>query len=384
MKFLHLGDLHLGKSLGEFDLIDDQSYILDRIIDIAKEKKADAILIAGDVYDRAIPSEAAVGLLDSFFCSLSENNIKAFVISGNHDSDERLGFGSALFEESGIYICSKFDGHLHRHVFTDSVGDVNIYLLPFIKASQVRHFFPDEKIETYDDAVKCVLEHSDFNKDERNVLVAHQFVAGGADPVLAGSEHIQALSVGTVERISYSTMENFDYVALGHIHSPQKVGHEHIRYSGSPIKYSLSEVSNDKSVPFVTVGEKGELDIELIPLKPKRDLRRIKGELKQLLSSENVTDTEDFIYAVLTDENIVNDAMSIFQQYYPNTVKIEYDNEHTRSIEHVDPTDFTEKRSFTDLISDFYRQVYGCEITEDELLIMKEVGREAGVVDEAD
>ncbi|WP_035794235.1 exonuclease SbcCD subunit D [Butyrivibrio sp. WCD3002] len=384
MKFLHLGDLHLGKSLGEFDLIEDQRYILDRIIDIAKEKKADAILIAGDVYDRAIPSEAAVGLLDSFFCSLSENNIKVFVISGNHDSDERLGFGSALFEESGIYICSKFDGHLYRHVFTDSVGDVNIYLLPFIKASQVRHFFPDEKIETYDDAVKCVLEHSDFNKDERNVLVAHQFVAGGADPVLAGSEHIQALSVGTVERISYSTMENFDYVALGHIHSPQKVGHEHIRYSGSPIKYSLSEVSNDKSVPFVTVGEKGELDIELIPLKPKRDLRRIKGELKQLLSSENVTDTEDFIYAVLTDENIVNDAMSIFQQYYPNTVKIEYDNEHTRSIEHVDPTDFTEKRSFTDLISDFYRQVYGCEITEDELLIMKEVGREAGVVDEAD
>ncbi len=384
MKFLHLGDLHLGKSLGEFDLIDDQRFILNRIIDIAKEKKVDAILIAGDVYDRAIPSEAAVSLLDSFFCSLSENNIKVFVISGNHDSDERLGFGSTLFEESGIFISSKFDGQLRKYVVNDSFGDVNVYLLPFVKASQVRHFFPDEKIESYDDAVKCVLEHSDFDDNARNVLVAHQFVAGSSDPVLAGSEHIQQLSVGTVEKISYSTMEKFDYVALGHIHSPQKVGHEHIRYSGSPIKYSLSEVNNDKSVPFVTIGEKGKVDIELIPLKPKRDLRRIKGELKQLLKSENVTDTEDFIYVILTDENIVNDAMGIFQQYYPYTIKIEYDNEHTRSIEHVDASAFAEKRSFTDLISDFYRQVYGCEITEDELLIMKEVGREAGVVDEAD
>ena len=384
MKLLHLGDLHIGKSLGDYDLYEDQAYILERVLEMVREDSVDAVVIAGDVYDKAIPSEAAVKLLDFFVSKLAEEEVGVFLISGNHDSDERLNFGSRLFEVNGIHIVSKFDGTLRKYTLEDDFGTVNFYLLPFVKASQVRHFYPEEEISSYDDAVRTVLEHSDFDPGERNVLVAHQFVCGKEDPGLAGSEGASAQNVGLVEKISYGSMEQFDYVALGHIHSPQQVGREHIRYSGSPLKYSLAEAHSDKSVPIVTLEAKGEVRIELKPLKPLRNLRHIKGRMKELLAKENIVSPEDFIYVTLTDEEFVNDAMGIFQQYYPNVVKIDYDNTHTRELERVDISDIAENKSFEELISDFYQLMYGCGMGEDELEMMRLVAREAGVVHETD
>ena len=385
MRFLHLGDLHLGKSLGDFDLIGDQKYILDQILAVIRERTVDAVLIAGDVYDKAIPSEAATNLLDYFLCHLAETGVKTFLISGNHDSDDRLNYGSRLFQDNQIFISSVFRGELEKYTVEDEQGEVDVYLLPFVKASQVRHYFPDAKIDSYDDAVRVIIEHAHLDRQKRNVIVAHQFVAGRSeDPVLAGSESIGTQSVGLVEKISYDCFDPFDYVALGHIHSPQKVGREEVRYAGSPLKYSLSEVNHIKSVPLVTLAEKGKVSVELIPLSPMRDLRHIKGSIRELLDKKHVQSPEDFIYATLTDEEIIGDAMGIFQQVYPNTVKIDYDNSHTREIEQVDLSHIVENKSFSELISDFYQLMYQCEISEEEMDYMKMVAREAGVIHETE
>ena len=385
MRLIHLGDLHLGKSLGDFDLIEDQRYILDRILEIVDKNNIDGVLIAGDVYDRAIPSEAATNLLDYFLKSLAERNVKTFMISGNHDSDDRLNYGSSLFAANQIYISAQFKGSLYKQTVNDEFGEVNIYLLPFVKASQVRHFYPEEKIENYDAAVRTILKHTDIDYEKRNVIVAHQFVAGkGTDPELGGSEGAGTLSVGLVEKISYDCFDGFDYAALGHIHSPQSVGREEVRYSGSPLKYSLSEVNNDKSVPMITLGDKGDVKIELLKLRPLRDMRHIKGPIEKLLDKSNISRPEDFIYATLTNEEIINDAMGIMQQVYPNTVRIVYDNSRTRELDRIDITAITQHKSFDELISDFYRKMYSCEISEEELQVMMDTAKEAGVIDETD
>ncbi|MCR5162346.1 MAG: exonuclease SbcCD subunit D [Lachnospiraceae bacterium] len=380
MKLLHLGDIHLGKSLGEFDLIDDQRYILEQILRIIEKKEIDGVMIAGDVYDKSVPSEAATKLLDWFLSALAEKQVQTFMISGNHDSDERLNYGSSLFEKNSIYISAVFDGTLQERTVPDPYGEVNIWLLPFVKASQVRHFYPDDKIETYDDAVRAILAHADIDTSGRNVLIAHQFVAGaGSDPELGGSEGASVQSVGLVEKIGYDCFDAFDYVALGHIHSPQRVGRDTIRYSGSVLKYSRSEVMNNKSVPVITLGNKGDVQIELVPLHPMRDVRHLKGPMKKLLAKENVESTEDFIYATLTDEDMIDDVMQIFRTVYPNTLRIDYDNSHTREIGHVDLAEIGDRRTFRELISDFYQQMYGCEISEGEMKIMLQAAAEAGV-----
>lgn len=394
MKLLHLGDLHIGKSVNDFSMIEDQEYILNQIVEIALDRKVDGILIAGDVYDRTIPSEEAVRVFDGFLCKLSDLGIEAYIISGNHDSDERLHFGSRLFENSGIHIVSKYDGVLHKYEGKDEFGKVNIYLLPFVKASQVRHFFPDEKIDSYDEAVKTVIQSGKIDLSERNIIVAHQFVAGRKTlPLIGGSENVSVKNkiaqwekqqiIGTVEVVYSDCFDGFDYVALGHIHAPQKVGKEEIRYSGSPLKYSKSEIFNDKSVPMITLKEKGKVEIELIPLKPLRDMRQIIGRMDQLLYSENVTDSEDYIFVTLTDEDPIQDAMLIFRQTYPNTMKIEYDNAHTRSMDQIDISETIMERPFSELAEDFYRMMYGTEISEEEMNIFRKAAKEVGI-DEAD
>ena len=384
MKIMHLGDLHIGKSLGDFDLYEDQRYILEQILNLIKEKSVDVLLIAGDVYDKAIPGEKSVQLLDYFLKRLVETGIKTYMISGNHDSDERLNFGSSLFESNNIYINSKFNGILKKYSLYDEFGELNIYLLPFVKASQVQHFFPEEKIDSYDMAVRTIIKHSDFDVGKRNILVAHQFVAGKDDPEIAGSEGLSVHNVGMVEKIGYGSLAEFDYVALGHIHSPQSVGLKHIRYSGSPLKYSLSEVNNNKSVPIITFKDKGEVLVEFAPLLPMRDIRHLRGNIKNLLDKKNISCENDFIYATLTNEDIVNDAMGIFREYYPNTVKIDYDNSHTKEIENIDITRITQNKTFDELIKDFYMQMYSCDMGEEELEIMKWAAKEAGVGNEAD
>lgn len=384
MKLLHLGDLHIGKRLGEFDLIEDQKYILDRVIELVKAETVDAVMLAGDIYDKSIPSESAVSLFDYFLRRLSDEKIQTFVISGNHDSDERLQFGSSLFEKNGVFISAKYEGILYKKELRDSYGKLNVYLLPFIKASVVRKYFPDEEIVTYDDAVRVVLRHAGINEKERNVIVAHQFVAGrGIQPVLAGSEGMSVQSVGLVEQIGMDAFDLFDYVALGHIHSPQKIGREEVRYAGSMLKYSFSEVHSDKSVSIVTMKEKGNVIVEQHPLKPLRDLRHLKGRLEVLLKKENISDPEDYVYVTLTDENSVNDAMGIIRQYYPRTVKLDYDNSHTRDTMETDGVKLIENKSFSELIREFYEMMYGCQMSEEEMKVMCEVAREAGVADEA-
>ena len=385
MKFLHLADLHLGKSLADYDLIDDQRYILNRILEIAGEESVDGILIAGDVYDKSVPSEGAVNLLDEFLVRLAKKGIKVFMVSGNHDSDDRLNYGSGLFESNEIYISAVFDGRLHMQRLYEGDTAVDVYMLPFVKASQVRHWFPDEHIENYDDAVRTVIRNTPVDRTHINILVAHQFVAGiGEDPAFSGSESIGTQSVGLVEKIGYDCFDAFDYVALGHIHAAQRVGRDGIRYAGSPLKYSFSEANNEKSVTLVTVGEGERVRIETVPLKPMRDVRHIRGQMKALLDPLNVRSPQDFIYVTLTDEDVVNDAMGFFQQVYPYTVQIIYDNSRTRAIEQVDISRIADNRSFTELIRDFYRQVYGVEMSDEEMAVMRDAAREAGVIHETD
>ena len=272
---------------------------------------------------------------------------------------------------------------MYKKTMTDNGVNVNVFLLPFVKASQVRHFYPEAEIETYEDAVRTIIKNADINEDETNILVAHQFVAGkGGKVELSGSESAAVHNVGTVEQIGTGCFDCFDYVALGHIHAPQQLGRETLRYSGSPLKYSLSEINNLKSMPFVSIDE-GVVSVEIIPLKPMRDLRHIKGKMEQLLDKKNISAPEDFIYVTLTNEDVINDAMGIFQQVYPYTVRIDYDNSHTRELEHVDITQIGENKSFDELISDFYRMVYKRDISDEEMTIMMDVAREAGVVDEA-
>lgn len=385
MKFLHLGDLHIGRSLGDFDLIPDQKYILEQIIGIAKEHSVDAFLLAGDLYDKAIPSESAVRLFDWFLRQLVEEGFGVYAISGNHDSDERLNFGSQMFASHGVYLTAKYDGTLFCHKAVDAYGEINIYLLPFVKASRVRQCFPDETIPDYDAAVRAVLRHADIDPKARNLIVSHQFVAGRhADPALGGSESLAVHQVGLVEKIGIDCFDAFDYAALGHIHSGQKMDREEVRYCGSPLKYSLSEVNNAKSVPIVTLKEKGEVEIALIGLKPLRDLRHIKGTMAQLLSRERVCDTDDYIYATLTDEDPILDAMSVFQQIYPRTIRIDYDNAHTRQMVEIDVFEQTGQRAFPEVLGDFYQMMFGCEISKEELELMCTVAREAGVMHETD
>ena len=384
MRIIHLGDLHLGKALGEYSLIEDQEYMLNHVLDIIKEKDVDAVLIAGDVYDRSLPSEAAVNLLDNFISELAAGNIKTFIISGNHDSEDRLEYGSRLFSSKGIHIASAFKGKLVKIVAEDEFGELNVYMLPFIKASQVRHYCKDGSIETYEDAVRTVISQADIDWTARNILIAHQFVVGNSAPQIAGSEGASVQSVGLVEQIRSEIVKEFDYVALGHLHSPQSVGYEHVRYSGSILKYSLNEAVSRKSVPLIDIREKGSVSVELLTLDPLRDLRHITGRLDQLLKAENIVDPEDYIYVTLTDEEIINDVMGIVQQYYPNTIKIDYQNSHTKEIENFDIGKIASDRSFEEIISDFYLKMYGTEISDEELEVMMSAAREAGVLNEAD
>lgn len=381
MKFVHLGDLHLGKSVNEFSLIKDQEYILEEILEIAEKTKADAILIAGDVYDRTVPSEEAVRLFDRFITKLSGLGKSVFVISGNHDSEERLNYGSRLFQANHIYITGRYEGKPAEVTLEDVYGKVHVWSVPYVKASHVAHYHEGETIRTYDEAVRSVIKRCSINPKERNVILTHQFVAGKQhDPELSGSESA-VLSIGTIEKVGADCFDDFDYVAMGHIHSPQKIGRESLRYAGSPLKYSLNqrEIQSEKSVPVVTLEEKGHVKVELYPLKPMREVRRLKGELKRLLA--HAVDTDDYIYATLTDETIQFDAMARLREVYPNLMKLDYDNSTTRAIRESDGAADTEGKSFKELVEDFYRLLDGRMPGEREWQLIEEAAKEAGIIE---
>ena len=382
MKFIHLGDLHLGKLVNEFNMIDDQRYLLNQILSMIEEQNIGGALLAGDIYDKSIPSEEAVDLFDYFLNELSARQVKTFVISGNHDSDERLNFGSRLFKNSNVFISSKYNGSLFKQPLEDEFGKLNVYLMPFIKASTVKQFYSDEKIESYDDAVRLVLNKADVDFSQRNIIVAHQFVQGKSCEIeYGGSENIATQNVGTIEIIGADCFDGFDYVALGHIHSPQKIEKETVRYSGSLLKYSLSEVNNIKSAPIITLNEKGDTRVELIELKPVRDMRHIKGELKQLLKAENIVSPDDYIYATLTDKDPEPEAVNTIRAYYKNLMRLEYDNYRYKEAGNIDVDAISQSKTFDELVCDFYKNRLGSDISDEELKIMMNVAREAGVIE---
>ena len=380
MRILHLGDIHLGKNVNEFSMIEDQRYILKQILDITKHREIDAVLIAGDVYDRAVPSEEAVKLLDWFLTEISDMGKSVFMISGNHDSDERLQFASSLLRAKRVYIAGRYDGTVEHVEMEDEHGRFHVWMLPYVKASRVAHFFPNGDTSSYDAAFRTALAACEIDENERNVILVHQFVTGKSEePMLAGSES-SMVSVGSLEKIGYDCFDSFDYVAMGHIHSCQAVGRETCRYAGSPLKYSLNqrEIHSQKTVPVLTFGEKGSVMVELLPLIPRREVRHIKGELKDLLA--NAVDTEDYIYATLTDEHMQFEAMARLQEVYPHIMKLDYDNTSTRTLQEHE-IEQTEGKTFEELISEFYQWMNGKEASSEEWKILQDVAREAGVIE---
>lgn len=351
MKLIHLSDLHLGKRVCEMSMLEDQEYILREILGIVEDTRPDALLISGDVYDKSVPSAEAVTVFDDFLCRLAARKLPVLIISGNHDSPERLSFGGRLMEGSGIHISPVYDGNIRPITLTDDFGEVHFWLLPFLKPVHVRSVFPEENIESYTDACAAAVAHMPLNKEERNVILVHQFVTGAET---CGSEE---LSVGGTDNVDASVFADFDYVALGHIHRPQNGGSNKIRYCGTPLKYSLSEVDHLKSVTLVELGAKGELRLELIPLHPKHDLREIRGSFAQLTDMDYYKNTaaEDYLHIILTDEEDIPEAAGKLRAIFPNYLHISYDNTRTRTDQVVDCAENVQRKSKLELFDELYR-----------------------------
>lgn len=373
MKLFHLSDLHIGKRVNEFSMIEDQKYILTQILYAADQEKPDGILISGDVYDRTIPTAEAVQVFDAFLTRLSEQKIPAFIISGNHDSAERLAFGSSLMGKSGIYFSKVYDGTVEKIPMQDAYGTVWIYLLPFLRPSTIRHALPEraEEVQSAADAVRIALEQTKIDEKERNVLLAHQFVTG------AKRCDAEELQVGDVDQIPAELFASFEYVALGHIHSPQKVGRETVRYCGAPLKYAFSEAGQEKSISVVELKEKGSVDLRTIPLKPLHDLRKIRGTYLEVTAKsfyEN-RDCEDYLQVTLTDEEDVPDGMAKLRTIYPNLMRLEYDNKRTRSNAEVRAAERVEEKSELELFQEFYELQNNQSMTEVQEQFVEELLR---------
>lgn len=350
MKLMHLSDLHIGKRIYEYSMLEDQRHILREILAIAKEEKPSAVILAGDIYDRAVPSAEAVSVFDEFLSELAKCCEAVCVIYGNHDCAERLAFGSSLMEMSKVYVSPVYDGTLKSVCLNDEWGCVRIHLLPFLKPAVVRHVWEDEPADTTEEAVRTALTHLTFDPDERNVLVAHQFVTG------ANRCESEELAVGGVDQVPASVFEGFDYVALGHLHGPQSVERETIRYCGTPLKYSFSEMHQNKSVTIVELEKKGEVSVRTRSLHPLRDLREIRGTYLELTAKSfyKGTNTKDYIRAVLTDEEDIPDGLQKLRVIYPNLMQLLYDNQRTREDQTVESAENVEKKSELELFEEFY------------------------------
>lgn len=360
MRILHLSDLHIGKRVNEFSMLEDQQYILEEILKIIDDENIDTVIIAGDVYDKSVPSAEAVELFDDYLYQLSKRNLNVLIISGNHDSPERIAFGNRLMSTSGIYLSPVYNGKIQPVVFEDEYGKVNFYLLPFIKPANVRRFFPDEKIENYTDAVKVAIDNMNVDFQQRNILVTHQFVTGAE---LSQSEDI---TVGGTDNVSREVFQGFDYVALGHIHREQTVGAENIRYCGTPLKYSFSEVKDKKSVTIVDL--KDTVSYKKVPLTPKRDMREIRGTYDELTLKSNYinTKTDDYLHITLTDEEDIPNVIGKLRVIYPNIMKLDYDNKRTKGTAEVDISESIENKSPLELFCELYKKQNNQEITEEQ------------------
>lgn len=359
MKLMHLSDLHLGKRLNEFSLLEDQSFILQQLVELVRSEQPDCVLLAGDIYDKPVPPAEAVTLFDDFLNKLAQLTTVC-VTSGNHDSAERLAFGAQLMREGGVHFCGLYTGEPQCVTLQDAYGSVHIYLLPFLKPAHVRHCLPPteaEQVTTYHEALRCAVERLHINAAERNVLVAHQFVTGAQT---AGSE---AVNVGGVDNIGAEVFAAFDYTALGHIHRAQNVGSERVRYSGTPLKYSFAEWQQEKSVTLVELGEKGSVSVTALPQAPLRDLRKLRGSYEELMSrdfyDELPKDSDgllrDFYHLTLTDEEDVPDAVQKLRSVYKNLLQLEYDNKRTRTDNAIEGAERVVEKSPLELMEEFYQ-----------------------------
>lgn len=374
MKFIHLSDLHIGKRLKEVSLIEDQKYIFSKLLDIVDAEAPDFIIIAGDVYDKSVPSAEAVEVFDDFLYSLSQRKVHVFVISGNHDSPERIAFGSRLMDGSGIHLSPVYNGKTEGFQIHDEYGTADIYMLPFIRPADVRRFFPDEEINSYTDAVRIALNSIQLNENNRNIIITHQFVTG------AERCDSEDKSVGGTDNVDGSVFEKFDYTALGHIHGPQNVGSDKIRYCGTPLKYSFSEAEHKKSVTVVTMNHKGSNEIRTIPLIPLRDLRKIKGSFDEIKAMNEKSD--DYISVTLTDEEEIPDAIGKLRFNLPNILELSYDNRRTRGLYELSAAeDRAEKDPFT-VFSEFYKERNGLPLSEEQAKLMERLIEEIWEVTE--
>lgn len=370
MRFFHLADLHIGRSLNNVSLLEDQRHILKQVLELAREYKPDALLISGDVYDKAQPSAGAVALYDEFLTDLAAEGLPTLIISGNHDSPERLDFGSRLFKASNLHICGAFPGTIPLVKLEDAYGEVNFHLLPFVKPSITRRFFPDAPMEDCSDAVKAALTASPPDSSQRNVLLAHQFVAGdGLKPERSDSEYEP---VGGLNAVDPALFAAYDYVALGHLHGRQRVGCERVRYAGSPLKYSFSEYRQHKAVTLIELGGKkaedglAELTETALPLTPLRDARRLRGPFEELTSPLVLAaaSTNDFVQITLTDEVEILDALSRLKKCYPNLLELRFDNTRSRAEADFSLDADIDGQSPEELFTAFYREQNGANPSE--------------------
>lgn len=368
MKFLHLSDLHLGKRVHNFSMIDDQKYILEEILKIADEEKVTGVIIAGDVYDKPVPSAESVALFDDFLVRLAKRNLQVFVISGNHDSPERIAFGERLMRHSNVFLSPVYRGDIEPIILEDEYGSVFVYMLPFIKPVHVKHFLEETQIDDYTEAMQSVISHMNIDSRERNILVAHQFVTGA---VKSESEEI---SVGGLDNVDASVFAPFDYVALGHIHRAQKIGKETIRYCGTPLKYSFAEAEHKKSVTLFELTEKGEVKICTKELKPMRDMIKIQGFFGELISSDfyEKIDKDSYVQITLFDENDVPNAFGRLAVIYPNLMQLKYDNKRTRESGEI--VDSAESLSLSpeNLFAQFYEEMNQQPLTKEQAEYMQD------------
>lgn len=375
MKFIHLSDLHLGKRVNDYSMVEDQRFILTRILNIIDDECPDAVIIAGDVYDKAVPTAEAIALFDDFLVRLAGRKLRVFVISGNHDSAERIAFGSRLMDLSGIHMSPVYDGQIAPITLTDGFGDVKVYMLPFLKPGHVRRFYPEEKIDTYTEAIACAVSHMGIDPAARNILITHQFVTG------ASRSESEEISVGGTDNVDASVFADFDYVALGHIHSPQNCGSPAIRYCGTPLKYSFSEAKDQKSVTVVELGEKGQLQVRTVPLHPMREMVELKGTFAQLTDPtycENTTWQTDYTHITLTDEEDIPDAIGKLRTVYRYLMKLDYDSTRTRENMEITGADLQENISPLKLFADFYELQNNQPMSAEQLTFVEELLEKIG------
>lgn len=369
MRVLHISDLHLGKRLNEFSLLDDQAYILQAILDKVDALAPQAVVIAGDVYDKPLPPAEAVTLLDGFLWALQQRRTEVLLIAGNHDSAERLAFGARLMAGSGVHIAPVYDGHVTPVTLTDAYGPVHFYLLPFVKTAHVKRFYPDADIASTTDALAVAIRAMNMDETQRNVLLCHQFVTGAA------RTESEEISLGGADNVDAAVFDTIDYVALGHLHGPQSVGRETVRYCGTPLKYSLSEAGQEKSVTLVTLGEKGRVTVETLPLTPRRDLRALRGSYMELMDRRNYenTATDDYVYVTLTDEEDIPDGAARLRTVYPHLVQLTYDNRRSRTDAALAAARAAEKLTPPELMGRLYQQQNGTDMNEAQSAYVKEL-----------